>query len=99
MAAPRRYKIAKGKNKMTENKLNIAISHIEMYTKRMEVLERDMAREARYIQEDLEKGKTYWIDAYAKKLQGYYTEHQHYKKMQEEMRDLLDFLTREEEAE
>jgi regulatory protein YycI of two-component signal transduction system YycFG len=78
---------------MTEEKLKIAQTHIDQYQARMAILEKDMAREARYIQEDIEKGKTYWIDAYAKKILGYQQQHDHYKKLSQEMQDLLDFLT------
>ena len=84
---------------MTENKLNIAQCHIDTYAKRMDLLIKDIDREARYIREDIEKGKFYWLDAYAKKILEYQKEYEHYKKMREEMQDLLNFLIKEDAEE
>jgi uncharacterized protein YfbU (UPF0304 family) len=81
---------------MTEEKLKIAQDHIARYEKRIEILRKDIAREARYIQEDAEGDKSLWmIDAYTRKINDYYSEYKKYKEMKTEMQDLLNFLTEE----
>jgi hypothetical protein len=83
---------------MNQEKLNVAQNYIENFNFRIESLKKSIEREIHYLQEAVSEGKYNWVENHARKITEYTTELSHYEKMQQECRDLMEFLLSEDKT-
>lgn len=78
-------------------KIEVAYSHIENITKRMDVVADQIKREKVYLEQYLEKGDIHWVGVCARKMDEYVSEWEKLKAIHREMKELMDFITSKNE--